>query len=58
MSNKKEDIREEQQDQPVKDQIEDAIDEHPAVAESAVVGFPHEVKGNALYAFVILKEVG
>jgi acetyl-CoA synthetase len=38
--------------------IEDAIDEHPAVAESAVVGFPHEVKGNALYAFVILKEVG
>src|SRR6056297_195819 len=38
--------------------IEDAIDEHPAVAESAIVGFPHEVKGNALYAFVILKEVG
>ena len=38
--------------------IEDAIDEHPAVAESAVVGFPHEVKGNALYAFVILNEVG
>ncbi|PKD17962.1 acetyl-CoA synthetase [Salegentibacter salinarum] len=38
--------------------IEDAIDEHPAVAESAVVGFPHEVKGNALYAFVTLKEVG
>ena len=38
--------------------IEDAIDEHPAVAESAVVGFPHEVKGNALYGFVILKESG
>ncbi|PRX40636.1 acetate--CoA ligase [Salegentibacter salegens] len=38
--------------------IEDAIDEHPAVAESAVVGFPHDVKGNALYAFVTLKEVG
>ena len=38
--------------------IEDAINEHPAVAESAVVGFPHEVKGNALYAFVILKESG
>ncbi len=38
--------------------IEDAINEHPAVAESAVVGFPHDVKGNALYAFVILKEVG
>ncbi|MCM8570407.1 acetate--CoA ligase [Gramella jeungdoensis] len=38
--------------------IEDAINEHPAVAESAVVGFPHEVKGNALYGFVILKEAG
>lgn len=38
--------------------IEDAIDEHPAVAESAVVGFPHEVKGNALYAYVTLKESG
>jgi acetyl-coenzyme A synthetase (EC 6.2.1.1) len=38
--------------------IEDAINEHPAVAESAVVGFPHDVKGNALYGYVILKEVG
>ncbi|APG59356.1 acetate--CoA ligase [Christiangramia salexigens] len=38
--------------------IEDAINEHPAVAESAIVGFPHDVKGNALYGFVILKEVG
>ena len=38
--------------------IEDAINEHPAVAESAIVGFPHEVKGNALYGYVILKEVG
>ena len=38
--------------------IEDAINEHPAVAESAIVGFPHEVKGNALYGFVILKESG
>lgn len=38
--------------------IEDAVDEHPAVAESAVVGFPHDVKGNALYGYVILKEVG
>lgn len=36
--------------------IEDSINEHPAVAESAVVGFPHDVKGNALYGFVILKE--
>ncbi|MBE7647982.1 acetate--CoA ligase [Tenacibaculum finnmarkense] len=38
--------------------IEDAINEHPAVAESAIVGFPHKVKGNALYGYVILKDVG
>lgn len=38
--------------------IEDAVDEHPAVAESAIVGFPHDVKGNALYGYVILKEMG
>lgn len=38
--------------------IEDAINEHPAVAESAVVGFPHDIKGNALYGYVILKETG
>ncbi|MGJ5643275.1 acetate--CoA ligase [Formosa sp. S-31] len=38
--------------------IEDAINEHPAVAESAIVGFPHEVKGNALYGYVTLKETG
>ncbi len=38
--------------------IEDSINEHPAVAESAIVGFPHDIKGNALYGFVILKEAG
>ncbi len=38
--------------------IEDAINEHPAVAESAIVGFPHEIKGNALYGYVILKDTG
>ena len=38
--------------------IEDAINEHPAVAESAIVGYPHDVKGNALYGYVILKETG
>ena len=38
--------------------IEDAINEHPAVAESAIVGFPHDIKGNALYGYVTLKEVG
>jgi|TARA_B110000037_G_C17128338_1_gene509602 acetyl-CoA synthetase len=38
--------------------IEDSINEHPAVAESAIVGFPHDIKGNALYGYVILKESG
>ena len=38
--------------------IEDAINEHPAVAESAVVGYPHDIKGNGLYGFVTLKETG
>ncbi len=38
--------------------IEDAINEHPAVAESAIVGFPHDVKGNALYGYITLKEAG
>ena len=38
--------------------IEDAINEHPAVAESAIVGYPHDIKGNALYGFVILKDTG
>ena len=38
--------------------IEDAINEHPAVAESAIVGFPHDIKGNALYGYIILKEMG
>ena len=32
--------------------IENAIDEHTDIVECAVVGFPHDVKGNALYAFV------
>lgn len=38
--------------------IEDSINLHPAVAESAIVGYPHDVKGNALYGYVILKETG
>ncbi|WP_411767449.1 acetate--CoA ligase [Winogradskyella sp. A3E31] len=38
--------------------IEDAINEHQAVAESAIVGFPHDVKGNALYGYVTLKDSG
>ena len=31
-------------------------DEHAAVAEAAVVGFPHEIKGEGVYAYIILKE--
>ncbi len=38
--------------------IEDAINEHPAVAESAIVGFPHDIKGSALYGYITLKGVG
>ena len=38
--------------------IEDAINEHSAVAESAIVGFPHDIKGKALYGYITLKETG
>jgi acetyl-CoA synthetase len=34
-------------------EVENAINEHPAVVESAVVGFPHDIKGQAIFAFVI-----
>ena len=37
-------------------EIEDAINEHPAVAESAVVGYPHDIKGQGIYAYIILVE--
>jgi acetyl-CoA synthetase len=37
--------------------VEDVLMEHPHVAEAAVVGYPHEVKGEAVYAFVIPKQV-
>ena len=33
-------------------EIENALVSHPAVAESAVVGIPHNIKGQAIYAFV------
>jgi acetyl-CoA synthetase len=36
-------------------EIESALVKHPAVAESAVVGFPHEIKGESIYVFVTLK---
>jgi len=35
--------------------IEDAINEHDLVAESAVIGVPHPIKGNSLFGFIILK---
>ena len=34
-------------------EVENAINEHPKVIESAVVGFPHDIKGQGIYAFVI-----
>jgi acetyl-CoA synthetase len=34
-------------------EIESAIDEHSLVCETAVVGFPHDIKGQGIYAFVI-----
>jgi acetyl-CoA synthetase len=34
-------------------EVENAINEHPHVIESAVVGFPHTIKGQGIYAFVI-----
>lgn len=37
-------------------EVEDVLDDHPDVAESAVVGFPHDVKGEGIFAFVVLKE--
>jgi len=34
-------------------EVENAINMHTGVVESAVVGYPHDIKGQALYAFVI-----
>ena len=36
-------------------EIESVLDEHEKVVETAVVGFPHEIKGQGIYAFVTLK---
>lgn len=36
-------------------EIESALVSHPLVAESAVVGYPHPIKGQSIYAFVTLK---
>ena len=37
-------------------EIESAINEHPLVSESAIIGVPHEIKGQGIYAFVMLKD--
>eukprot|EP00094_Tigriopus_californicus_P013258 TCALIF_12822-PA protein Name:"Similar to Acss1 Acetyl-coenzyme A synthetase 2-like, mitochondrial (Mus musculus)" AED:0.25 eAED:0.25 QI:0/0/0/0.90/0.9/0.81/11/0/623 len=37
-------------------EVEDVLDEHHDVAEAAVVGFPHPIKGEGVYAYVVLKE--
>jgi acetyl-CoA synthetase len=36
-------------------EVESALVSHPSVAEAAVIGIPHEVKGQGIYAFVTLK---
>ena len=38
-------------------EVENAINEHPHVIESAVVGFPHPIKGQGIYAYVICDHV-
>jgi len=37
-------------------EVESALVAHPAVAEAAVVGFPHDIKGEGIYIYVVLKE--
>jgi acetyl-CoA synthetase len=34
-------------------EVENAINEHPNVVESAVVGYPHDIKGQGIYAYII-----
>jgi acetyl-CoA synthetase len=38
-------------------EVEDAINQHAKVVESAVVGYPHEIKGSGIYAYVICEEL-
>ncbi len=37
-------------------EVENAINEHPAVIESAVVGYPHDIKGQGIFAYIIAQE--
>ena len=36
-------------------EVESALVQHPACAEAAVVGFPHEIKGQGIFSYVIIK---
>ena len=36
-------------------EVESALVAHPKVAEAAVVGYPHDIKGQSIYAYVTLK---
>lgn len=38
-------------------EIENAINQHPLVSESAVVGFPHDIKGQGIYAYVVCNHI-
>lgn len=37
-------------------EVESALVSHPSVAEAAVVGFPHDIKGEGIYSYVILRQ--
>jgi acetyl-CoA synthetase len=37
-------------------EVENAINEHPNVVESAVVAYPHDIKGQGIYAYVISQD--
>ncbi len=37
-------------------EIESVLVKHPQVAESAIVGYPHEIKGQSIFAYIVLKE--
>jgi acetyl-CoA synthetase len=38
-------------------ELENAINQHPDVVESAVVGYPHEIKGQGIYAYIICQSM-
>ena len=38
-------------------EVENAINEHPQVIESAVVGYPHDIKGQGIFAYIITQDL-